>query len=237
MKTFHILNGDCLHQRFPNDLDGEKIIWRECLIDGPVSETNFFESRTKFIQENFGETKEGYSEKVLNEFEKIKNIPQNADVYFWFEDDLFCQVNLWFLLSNFSCENQSLFAVFPTFNDEKDRWKGFGNHDAEDLKRCFAESKKINSNDLELGQKLWKAFSKGDLQKLKIFSKSKSEIFRKLKDISIANENRFNGSLDKQISELANQESEVNKLFQKFTEKYGIYGFGDLQFKRYFPQP
>ena len=100
MKTFHILNGDCLDQRFPNDLDGEKIIWRECLIDGPVSETNFFESRTKFIQENFGETKEGYSEKVLNEFEKIKNIPQNADVYFWFEDDLFCQVNLWFLLSN-----------------------------------------------------------------------------------------------------------------------------------------
>ena len=237
MKTFHILNGDCLDQRFPTDLDGEKIIWRECLIDGPVSETNFFESRTKFIQENFGETKEGYSEKVLNEFEKIKNIPQNADVYFWFEDDLFCQVNLWFLLSNISSENQNLFAVFPTFNDEKDRWKGFGNHDAEDLKRCFAESKKINSNDLELGQKLWKAFSKGDLQKLKIFSKSKSEIFRKLKDISIANENRFNGSLDKQISELANQESEVNKLFQKFTEKYGIYGFGDLQFKRYFPQP
>ena len=237
MKTFHILNGDCLDQRFPTDLNGEKIIWRECLVDGPVSETNFFESRTKFIQESFGETKEGYSEKVLNEFEKIKNIPQNADVYFWFEDDLFCQVNLWFLLSNISSENQNLFAVFPTFNDEKDRWKGFGNHDAEDLKRCFAESKKINSNDLELGQKLWKAFSKGDLQKLKIFSKSKSEIFRKLKDVSIANENRFNGNLDKQISELANQESDVNKLFQKFTEKYGIYGFGDLQFKRYFPQP
>ena len=90
---------------------------------------------------------------------------------------------------------------------------------------------------MELGQKLWKAFSKGDLQKLKTFSKSKSEIFRKLKDVSIANENRFNGNLDKQISELANQESDVNKLFQKFTEKYGIYGFGDLQFKRYFPQP
>ena len=231
MDKFHILNGDCLAEKFPKDLGVEKIIWRECLVQGPVSEKNFFENRAKFIQESFGETEIGYSEKVLTEFQKIKNIPENSKVYFWFEDDLFCQVNFWFLLSQFTFKENQLFAVFPIFKDENERWKGFGNHDSEDLKNFFISSKQIENVDLIFGKKLWKAFSETDLKQLKLLSKSKSKIFRKLSEVINANENRFNGTLEKQILELTEHETDFNKLFQKFTEKYGIYGFGDLQFK------
>ena len=236
MDKFHILNGDCLAEKIPKDLEGEKIIWRECLVQGTVSEKNFFEIRSKFIQENFGESNEGYLKKVLKEFQKIKNIPENSKVYFWFEDDLFCQVNFWFLLSQFNFHN-NLFAVFPLFKDENERWKGFGNHDSEDLKNAFISSKQIKNVDFVLAKNLWKAFSETDLKQLKLLSKSKSEIFRKLSEVITANKNQFNRTLEKQIFELAEHETNFNKLFQKFSEKYGVYGFGDLQFKMYLPQP
>ncbi|AZA74697.1 DUF1835 domain-containing protein [Chryseobacterium indoltheticum] len=90
MSTFHILNGDCLAEKFPKNMEGEIIIWREALIDGPVSDNNFFENRKKFITENH-DSESDYEELVVKEFQRIQNIPEDSSVFFWFEDDLFCQ--------------------------------------------------------------------------------------------------------------------------------------------------
>ena len=52
---FHILNGDALLERFPENIEGPKYIIRECLLEGRLEgETleEFFENRAKFI-ENF----------------------------------------------------------------------------------------------------------------------------------------------------------------------------------------
>lgn len=98
LKQYHILNGDCLFKIFPKNLQGEIIIWREALIDGPVSRDNFFQDRERFISENYS-AEGNYSEMVLKEFEKISNISENEKVFLWFEEDAFCQVNLWFLLA------------------------------------------------------------------------------------------------------------------------------------------
>lgn len=231
MSDFHVLNGDCLAEKIPSDLAGEKIIWRETLVLGPTLEEDFFKNREQFIIKNYGGNSVDYSEKVLREYEKFQKIPANSNLYFWFEYDLFCQVNFWFLLSKIKQENIELFIVYPITKKGNDKWKGFGNLNSDDLKTSFLNAKKIDNQDKFLAKKLWETFSIKDFEELKLLSKSNSNIFQELPKLIEIIENRFNGTLKKQISELKNEGDDFLQLFKRFTEKFGIYGFGDLQFQ------
>ena len=116
---YHILNGDALRERFPKDLPGTVIVARECLVDGPVSADNLhdlFQLRARFIAENYGDYQaKEYEHDVVREFEKMIKIPTRASVHLWFEDDLFCQVNCWFVahLLHEHVPNCQVFLVRP----------------------------------------------------------------------------------------------------------------------------
>ncbi|WP_411812635.1 hypothetical protein ACLB9Y_06185 [Chryseobacterium scophthalmum] len=222
MSTFHILNGDCLAEKFPKNLEGESMIWREALIDGPVSDNNFFENRKKFIAENY-DAERSYDELVIKEFQRIQNIPEDSDVFFWFEDDLFCQVNFWFLISNLNLGKAKIFRVFP-----KDTKKGFAESDENDLLKLFHSAKEINDKERKLISNLWADFQQNNLSKV-----SSSEIVRNLEELITANENRFNGTLKNQIKDIQKTAENFEEVFKMFNQKYPIYGFGDLQLKRY----
>lgn len=45
MTHFHILNGDALKSQFPEQILGEKIIARECLVDGSVEGLVYFKDK------------------------------------------------------------------------------------------------------------------------------------------------------------------------------------------------
>ena len=88
-RTYHILNGDCLKDQFPNEIQGEIIVIRECLVDGDVRAENleeFFQLRAEFIESIHQESSvEDYYRNVRSEFEKIRNLPAEAKVCLWFE--------------------------------------------------------------------------------------------------------------------------------------------------------
>lgn len=222
MSIFHILNGDCLARKFPKNLSGEIIIWREALIDGPVSDDDFFENRKKFISENYN-SERSYEDLVVKEFEKIQSIPENSEIYFWFEDDLFCQVNFWFLVSSLESKNIKLFRIFP-----KDSEKGFAESGEKELLEIFNSAKEINDEDKALIINLWKGFQENNLPQ-----KSFSEIVKNLPKLVIANENRFNGNLENQIKAIQKNTENFEAFFKIFQQKFPIYGFGDLQLKNY----
>lgn len=221
MNIFHILNGDCLAEKFPKNLEGESIIWREALIDGPVSDNNFLENRKKFIAENY-DSESNYDELVVKEFQKMQNIPEGSAVFFWFEDDLFCQVNFWFLISNLNLRNKKILRVFP-----KDKEKGFAETNENDLLEMFDSAKEINDTERKLISNLWKGFQQNNLLK-----ETSSEIVRNLEELIIANENRFNGTLENQIKDIQKNAETFEEVFKIFNQKYPVYGFGDLQLKR-----
>src|SRR6188768_902786 len=103
MKTYHLLNGDALIEKIQGaNITGEVIICRECLIEGETlagSLEEFCKARSKFISRTYSVTIDSYFEKCVFEFEKILNLQTNSEVNLWFENDLFCQVNMWFILS------------------------------------------------------------------------------------------------------------------------------------------
>ena len=50
-KQYHILNGDALKEKFPEDLKGEIVVARECMVVGNVKGSTLeevFQSRAQF---------------------------------------------------------------------------------------------------------------------------------------------------------------------------------------------
>ncbi len=113
----HILNGDALASKFPESIPGLRITFRECLIDGPVvikSGEEFWAKRETHLTGSYPETHfSDYKTQVRDEILKITVIPEEDKIYCWFEEDLFCQVNLWFILNYLKTHPAEVFLVLP----------------------------------------------------------------------------------------------------------------------------
>lgn len=232
---YQVLPGDALAEDFKETtVDGEVIVCRECLVEGDLQGANledFWNSRAKFIEKAYVEPAENYREKVIGEFEKLCNTPENAEVNLWFEYELFCQVNMWFCLSLLQNKNLEIYRVAPIVREENDVWKGFGHLESEDLEKCYAERIRFSAADVMLGAKLWKAFQDKDFDELKKLGAIKSACFPKLAEVceaAIEIETRPKETLRK----ITMRETEFERIFVRFGETEGVYGFGDSQVKR-----
>ena len=243
MTTYHILNGDCLAvQLSQTGINQDYIICRESLIEGDLKSNNaneFWSIRAKFIEDTYNVSTEEYFTKTVKEFEKITRLPDNSEVCLWFENDLFCQTNMWFIIYLISEKNTTLklYRVFPTIEINDDLWKGFGIADAEMLKQAYFNKVNFKPKDIELGKKLWTAYKNEDFLRLKELSKKQSDCFKYLEEVCMAHLDRFPldktlARPDKIIKEIIETQSiEFQDVFIEFSKREGIYGFSDLQIK------
>lgn len=239
MPQYHILNGDALKMQFPTDIPGEMIVARECLVDGPVngdSLEELFANRSKFLSTAYGgEVGQDYFEKVVPEFDKILSIQAGSEVNLWFEDDLFCQVNMWFvlyLLENIDTEN--IYFIRPT----ADLRYGFGGMSAEALMSVLENRSPIAHEEVALLRKLWPAYQNDNLDillsisgRIKERSHIKNAVSAHLDRVPKEGmPGRPEASLIAIIREL--KTTDFAKVFQEFSDRESIYGFGDLQVKK-----
>ena len=240
-KQYHILNGDSLKERFPDKIEGELIVARECLVDGNVEErdlSELYRSRAQFISENY----EGYKVKdyygtTVPEFHKIQNITEDSDINLWFEDDLFCQVNLWFVLNLIyeNYKNQQVFLVRPKTNYEYN----FGAMNSEELLNEFWNKINIELFELKELSKLWRLYQQNDCDEMIRIAERLNNRFPFLIDAIGAHRDRLpqDGDLGRPTQTLMQIIDELNTVefgpvFKEFNKREGIYGFGDLQLKR-----
>lgn len=238
---YNILNGDSLAYSFPDTkIEGDLIIVRECLIDGDMLGDNLhdlWQSRAKYM----GLTEAEYHNKIAKEFEKIMNAPDNSEFNLWFEYDLFCQVNMWFVISiiNNLPIKKRVFAVYTSHLDKanKNFWNGFGPANTDELKTCYAKRILLSEANMDLGQALWKAYKNGNLEELTNLSKHQSLAFPYLQEVVMAHVDRFpgdgkKGRPEKVIEDISNNIStDFNEVFKEFWKRESIYGFGDTQLK------
>ena len=237
---WNILNGDSLAYSFPETkINGEMIVVREGLIDGDLSGNTlhyFWQSRAKYM--GLAETE--YYNNVVKEFEKIMNAPDNSEFNLWFEYDLFCQVNMWFVISiiNTLSIKKKVYAVYTSYLDRtsKQFWNGFGPANSSELTICFADRTPLNNVDLQLGQDLWTAYKNGNLEELTRLANNQSSAFPYLQEVIKAHVDRFpkegKGRPEKVIEDITNNIStDFNKVLKEFWDKESIYGFGDTQVK------
>lgn len=239
--VYNILNGDSLAYTFPQaNIEGDVIVVREALIDGDLSGNNlqdFWRSRISYM----GLPEAEYYKKVVTEFEKILTTPNDAEFNLWFEYDLFCQVNMWFVISiiNSLPIKKKVYAVYTSHleNTSKQFWNGFGPANSNDLKHCYANRILLSVVNLNLGQALWHAYKNQNLEELTSLSMHPSQAFPYLQEVVKAHVERFpkdgtTGRPEKVIEDIINNvSSDFNTVLREFWRHESIYGFGDTQVK------
>lgn len=241
MAIYYVLNGDCLAEQLrKTTINQDFIVCRECLIDGIVKADNlddFWKIRAKFIVDSYDASMDDYFERTVKEFEKLSNLPENSEVCFWFENDLFCQVNMWFVLSMLPKQADfKVFRVLPIL-ENGDIWKGFGNATPAKLEKAYSSKIQFEQKDIDLGIHLWEAYRKNNFEQLTELSTTRSNCFEYLEEVCQAQIDRFpkNKSLGKPeqlVKDILKSKSiEFQEVFREFSERAGIYGLSDLQVK------
>jgi len=240
MKQTHLLNGDALKMRFPSDIEGDQIIIRECLVDGDVHGNDlesFYKTRERFLTSAYGEMNPiNYTDYVVSELNKVQLIPSDAEVNLWFEDDLFCQVNMWFTATLLpQATHSNIYIVRPPAHTPY----GFGGLSETELKMAYTNRLKINPQSLV---KLWRYYQKKEYDALQIEGRS----MHNFPFISTAiqahlerlpNEENKGRPYNRILAIIKEQDTtEFGEVFRIFNTSEAIYGFGDLQVKRIFDQ-
>lgn len=222
-------------------MEGEIIVFRECLVDGPVKADNteeLFAVRAPFIAEFYGDyTEEDYFRDSASELNKIPSIEDGSTVNLWFEDDLFCQVNFWCATDLLSEKNVDLYLVRPETHTQY----GFGAYQPEELtglsdqRMLISEQKKIAA--------LWKAYQIEDTLTLSRIAEELRDSFPFIYEAVQAHLQRIpkNGSEGRPIESLRKIMKELSDesfgpVFREFSKREAIYGFGDLQVKRMYDE-
>lgn len=240
--SLHILNGDHLSKQLQGaSYFQTQLVVREALLVGPVQgETlgEFWKTRKDFISSSYGVTAEEYLQKTIQEIERVQVIQKGTAVCLWFEDDLFCQVNLWFILSLLAdIQSIHLFRIFPPTPPVGDRWAGFGQATPAALEKAYQARVPFHLSDVALGKALWQSFQMEDWEAFKKLSLLTSPCFKSLEEVCQAQLDSQHGihglgKPERIIQEILTRGiTDFPLLFQEFIRQAGIYGLGDLQVK------
>ncbi len=241
-QIFHILNGDALKSQLPTTISGEIIVARLCLVDGPVaaaSEEDLYKIRAAFISENYpGFSKMDCLNNTVSEMGKIKEIPEKSTVNLWFEDDLFCQVNFWFILHLLFQNNQdyNIYLVRP----KADSAYSFGEMNQSELVQALDNKLIISKEAQILLSQFWRLYQQNELsQLLKLAGELESEFPFLLPAIRAHQDRCVQPGRPKAAILSIMEELDTDAfglVFQAFCQREKIYGFGDLQVKRLFDE-
>jgi hypothetical protein len=231
---YHILNGDALDHQLPDQLNGERIIMRECLMEGPVKADSFdafVRLRSDFVSKTFGDPH--YEDQVIPELQKIQRIEDKSQVFLWFEDDLFCQVNLWYVMHQLVNKSSlKIHLVRPSIESPY----GFGYYDSEGLIPLFEQSTLITQ--LDVLASLWTHYQNEDWELLVQSAQALTHTFPFIAsavDAQVAripddhSEGRPLETLRTIVAEMGSDN--FKDIFSAFTNREAIYGMGDLQVK------
>lgn len=241
----HILNGDALMAQIKGSgISGKFIVFRECLIEGPVvpdtTSLVFWQQRAAYLEKTYGEPPLQYRATVVNPMEQLAGINKNMPVNLWFENDLFCQANLWFILKFMRQKNlaNKVYRVFPQPPEQPEDWKGFGKSSPAGLAILFKNKVAFTETGASAGANLWNAFVQKDFRQMQAVAEKAPPGFAHLPEVADA----FRCLHPKTATGLSRPERRLRKIlasgktefgdiFRAFNETEGIYGFGDASVK------
>jgi hypothetical protein len=161
----HVLNGDATAAAFQRTgIAGDRLIWRDILVEGPVGadlETpGALDARADFLTARLRIDRETYVRGAREQAEHLAAARRHDEVVLWFEQDLFCAVNLWRLLEWFATHAPSarLSLVYPPIDDSK----GLGAAEPAALGALFEQRTTVTDATLAFGRRAWAAYAAAD---------------------------------------------------------------------------
>jgi hypothetical protein len=246
--TLHILNGDDTLKGFNDSgLDGDVMVWREVLSEGPVYKTidsEFWKMRAKWVGENFHVSPQEYFEHTVGKLDKF-NCPY-AEINVWFEFDLHCQINMLAAMQlieqQVDLSEKAIYLISPDSYPGVDDFRGMGQLDGEQLEYLFDGRLRLTEYDFRLAEEAWGLYVKGNAAELQnwIATNPFWGSLHLLKPAMQAHVKRLTvneaglGYIEQKL--LAIQQSGVVErveIYAKFWAEEKIYGMGDKELDIY----
>ena len=240
----HIHNGDSSAVTARNSkIPGEHFAWREALVCGPtpadLSADEFLQLRARHLAEAYGVNLEQCEQELRSQTEALSSFSDHEEVVLWFEHDLFCQVNLSYLLNWFAQRELgktklSLISIgeFPGIEG----FRGLGQLNEEQLAGLFPQRQEVSPLELQLGSRTWQAYSSPDPAELTSLLNADLSAIPFLKRALSKHLQRF-PSTTNGLGRIENTGLELiakgcrkfKSLFPAFARREFEYGFGDAQ--------
>ena len=240
----HVYNGDSTaNTARAASIPGEHVSWREALVCGPapedLPEPEFIEVRAQHLATAYNVPIEKCRAELLSMHEALASFSAHDEVVLWFEHDLFCQVQLIYLLNWFAgrelgktrlsvvCINE-----FPGVH----QFHGLGELNEAQLHSLFPQRSEIGAPQFELAVKAWRAYSSSDARALISLLRSDMSALPFLKDALEKHLERFPSTRNglgrvenTALSLIPEGYTKFRSLFPAFSRRESAYGFGDAQ--------
>ncbi|MGA0560017.1 DUF1835 domain-containing protein [Larkinella sp. VNQ87] len=256
MKTLHVLNGDSTAYSFADsNLAGntdttEVVVWREALSEGPVRAdvplTDLWDIRRTWLDVYADDPSMDYGQRVVQEFGKLIQPDAYDEIILWFEHDLFCQINLVFLLAQLGQQPRSTTKIkqvsVDTFPDMP-FFKGLGELSGAQLATLHLQAEELTSHELEVAGRVWTAYASMEPLAIQALLDADFGRLRFLKTALLHHLQRFpftenNLNLIEHLLTAILMEGPLpeDQLVTRFLKQDRVYGVGDLSVLEYIRQ-
>ena len=250
MSILHILNGDSTAQSFEDTgLDGDIMVWREVLSEGPLEENiasaSFWRNRQAWISETFKETPDDYQQKVLNELTKLDE--SYDEINLWFEFDLHCQVNMLgvmnYLKQKTDLSLPAIYLICPDDFPGMENFMGMGELTGEELEYLYDNIRvQLSGMDFIVAEEAWNIYVSHDEQKLRDYL-GRNEFWGSLHSLKAAlaahdkrlplNEKRQN-YIELKLLDIYHEGYQTwPEILSVFSQREKIYGMVDMEIDIY----
>ena len=239
----HIHNGDSTSVTMRNaDFPGEHLAFREALALGPtpagVTPGEWLDLRSSFL--GGSETDAGrVREDLIRLDAALDNAAHHEEITLWFEHDLFCQINLSYLLARFGRDGMDegkldliCIGEYPGI----DNFKGLGQLTAAQMGELFPTRHRVSESETTLAQAAWAAYCAADPREIERLLAGDTSAMPYLNQALLQHLGRFpsirNGldlAANKLLEFIADGETEFLPLCRRFFDAEPAYGLGDSQ--------
>ncbi|HEX3178290.1 MAG TPA: hypothetical protein VHZ49_16560 [Methylomirabilota bacterium] len=149
----HLLNGDATAVVFPASLPGERDVWRDIMVEGPAVADGAV--RAAWLAPRLGVTPATYEARWREGEATLARASVHDEVILWFEQDLFCAVNLWFVLERLPAAT-AISLVFPALGPD---FAGLGTLAPDAFGPLFEQRTRLEARARAEARALWQAYA------------------------------------------------------------------------------
>ncbi|HEX2524013.1 MAG TPA: hypothetical protein VHP35_18025 [Terriglobia bacterium] len=242
----HVLNGESTAQTLKQTrLAGEHLAWKEALIWGPTpAKTDLSEwcrLRADFLAGSNAldvDAEQCFAD-LMQQESVLGALAKHDEVVFWFEFDLFCQLNLIYLLGklrrqNLASTKLSLICIgeFPGIHD----FRGLGQLNAEQLLSLFPVRQPVTPEQIELAERAWNACCSSNPREIELLLAGDTSALRFLRPALGLHLRRFPsvrnglGHMEQMALDcIARGVTRFSEIFKEWSAAEPGYGLGDAQ--------
>jgi hypothetical protein len=168
----HIVNGEATLPRLEaTKIGGDRLAWFDMLMEGPLVEglrsDASWELRARYLARQFGIPAASYLTARGEAHRQLAASSEHEDIVLWFEGDLFCLLNLTYILQWLSGRGQAPTNVSLNVSLICPAEKRLGTLTAEEIRSLFEERLSVGPARLRLAADLWSALTSPDVSALR----------------------------------------------------------------------